>query len=298
MVDALRQTYLNPATLDQLGDMHVRARQLAQGVIAGLHRSPHRGGSVEFSEYTEYSAGQELRRVDWKVYGKSDKYYVKQFEDETNLQAFLLMDGSGSMAFQSELGPLSKLDHARYVAATLAYLFIRQGDAVGALGFAETPGAFLPAASRGKHLDDIFYLLDNLPASGPTALDASLRQIAERARRRSLVLIFSDLLDASERTEELLRVLASRNFDVAVFQVLDPAELSLPYEGLSLFEGLEDDGELLADPDDLRDRYIQTMRAHNQRLEELCTGANIAYLRYDTTRPIERVCQDFLRGRG
>ncbi|TXD37176.1 DUF58 domain-containing protein [Lujinxingia vulgaris] len=297
MAEALRQTYLDPAVLDQLGDMHVRARQLAQGVIAGLHRSPQRGGSVEFSEYTEYSAGQELRRVDWKVFGKSDKYYVKQYEDETNLQTFLLLDGSGSMAFKSELGPLTKLDHARYVAATLAYLLIRQGDAVGALGFAETPGAFLPAAARTKHLDDIFYLLDNLPAQGPTALDDSLRQIAERARRRSLILIFSDMLDATEHTEDLLRVLKSRKFDVVIFQGLDPAELTLPFEGLSLFEGMEDDGELLADPDDLRDRYIEAMRAHNARIASVCAGANISYLSYDTTRPVELVCQDFLRRR-
>ena len=277
--------------------MKLRARYLAEGVIAGLHRSPHKGGSVEFSEYIEYSQGHELRHVDWKVYGKSDKYYVKQYEDETNLQSYLVVDGSGSMAFQSETAPFAKLQYATYLSATLAYLMIRQGDAVGAMGFADTAGTFLPAAARTRHLDDIFYLLDNLEGEGTTALDQSLRRIAERARRRSLVMVFSDFLDASEKTAEMLRVLRSRKFDVVLFHILDDAELSLPFEGLTIFEGMENDGELLVDPDDIRMRYLDAMRAHCADLKETCEKADITYLRIMTSNPLEKVCQDFLMRR-
>ena len=297
MTTNLRQDYLDPAVLQELGTMQLRARQLAEGVIAGLHRSPHRGGSVEFSEYTEYSHGHELRHVDWKVFAKSDKYYVKQFEDETNLQAYLLVDGSGSMAYQSTNAPLSKLQYATYLSATLAYLMIRQGDAVGAMGFADTAGTFLPAAARTRHLDDIFYLLDNLEGSGTTSLDPALRLIAERARRRSLVMVFSDFLDARESTFELLRVLRSRKFDVALFHILDPAELELPFEGLSLFEGLEGEGELLVDPDDLRQRYLEAIRLHCETLRSEAEKSNITYLRTLTSTPLEAICQDFLRRR-
>lgn len=298
MANSLRQEYLDPAVLQELGTLKLRARYLAEGVIAGLHRSPHRGGSVEFSEYIEYSQGHELRHVDWKVYAKSDKYYVKQFEDETNLQSYLVVDGSGSMDFQSENAPFKKLQYASYLAATLAYLMIRQGDAVGAMGFADTAGTFLPAAARTRHLDDIFYLLDNLEGSGTTALDESLRRIAERARRRSLVIVFSDFLDASESTYEMLRVLRSRKFDVVLFHILDDAELNLPFEGLSIFEGLEGDGELLVDPDDIRERYLKAMRAHCDNLKETCQKSDITYLQTMTSTPLEKVCHDFLRRRG
>ncbi len=297
MAESLRQDYLDPDVLQQLGNMKLRARRLAEGVIAGLHRSPHHGGSVEFSEYIEYTPGHEMRHIDWNVYGKTDKFYVKKFEDETNLEAYAVIDASGSMSFQGELAPFSKLHYASYLAAALSYLLVRQGDAIGAMGFADTTGAFLPAAARTSHLDDIFYLMDNLEGTGTTALDESLQRIAKQARRRSLVMIFSDFLDASEETNKLLRVLRSRRLDVALFHILDDAELTLPYEGLTIFEGLEDDGELLVEPDDIRARYQQAMREHCERLETACKKADIGYTRITTATPIEEVCLNFLRRR-
>lgn len=297
MAETLRQTYLDPAVLQQMGNMKLRARRLAEGVIAGLHRSPHHGGSVEFSEYIEYSPGHELRHVDWKVYGKTDRYYVKRFEDETNLEAYAIIDASGSMSFSGETAPFSKLSYARYLAATLAYLLVRQGDAVGAMGFADTTGAFLPASTRSTHLDEILHLLDNLDATGTTALHDSLRRVAQQARRRSLVMIFSDFLDADDEAANLFRVLRSRRLDVALFHILDEAELQLPYEGLTIFEGLEDDGELLVDPDDIRQSYRRAMQAHCTWLQKVCHGADIGYLRTSTNAPIEEICLRFLRGR-
>ncbi len=297
MAESLRHNYLDPDVLQELGNMKLRARRLADGVLAGMHRSPHHGGSVEFSEYIEYNPGHELRHVDWKVYAKTDKYYVKQFEDETSLDAYTIIDASGSMDFAGESAAMTKLDYASHLAATLAYVLTGQGDAVGAMGFADTTGTFLPPAASKSHLDEIFYLLDELDGSGTTALNESLQRIAQHARRRSLVAVFGDFLDADEQTFNLLRVLRSRDLDVAVFHVLDDAELTLPYEGLTLFESMESDDELLVDTDDIRRAYQQKIAEHCQRLKTNCQQADIGYLRTTTSAPIEEICIRFLQGR-
>lgn len=297
MTDTLRQRYLDPAALQKMGSLQIKARSLVEGIIAGMHRSPHRGGSVEFAEYTEYSAGQELRHVDWKVYAKSDKYYVKQYDDETNLQAYVVLDGSGSMDFQSEDAPVTKLEYVRLTAAALAYLFLRQGDAVGGLSFDETTRQFLPASSLKNHLDDLFYLFEQIEGRGTTSLTAALRTIAERARSRSLILMFSDFLDADQETMDFLRVLRKRRFDVALFHVVDPAEISLPYEGLTIFEGLEGEEDLLVDPDDLREAFLERMGDHLAWVEHQCREGDIAYQRFLTSEPIEEVCLSYLRRR-
>ena len=292
-----QREFLDPALLDELGEMNVVARTLVDGILAGLHRSPHQGGSVEFAEYTEYTPGDEIRHIDWKVYAKTDKYYVKQYEDETNLRAYMVMDGSGSMDFASEEAPLTKLRYVSYLAATFAYLLLRQGDAVGGLGFDAKAGEFLPASSKQSHLDDLFYLLNHLSGSGETDFKGALRTVAERAPRRSMILIFSDFLGADEEVMNLIKVLRQQRRDVAVFHVVDPAEMRLPYEGLRIFEGLEGEGELLADPDDLREAYIERMREHLESVESVCREGNIGYHRFATTQPIEQICLDFLQGR-
>jgi len=291
------EDYIDPATLDSLGNMKVRAKTLVDGILAGLHRSPHRGGSVEFAEYTEYTPGDEIRHVDWKVYAKTDEYYIKQYEDETNLRAFLVMDGSGSMAFQSEDAPMSKMRYVSHLAATFGHLLLRQGDAVGGLSFDDETRDFLPPSSSSTHLDDLTYLLDELRGAGGTALADAFRTLAERAPPRSLVLVFSDFLDIDDEALNLLKVLKEQRRDVAVFHVVDPAEVSLPYEGLRIFEGMESDDELLAEPDDLRDVYQQKIRGHFDRIQSNCEAGSIGYQRFATTQPIEQVCLDFLRGR-
>lgn len=297
MVEGLKQKYLDPAVLTELGTLQVRARMLAEGILAGMHRSPHRGGSVEFAEYVEYSPGHEVKHIDWKVYAKSDRYYVKQFEDETNLMTYMALDGSGSMDFASEHAPLTKLDYARHTAAAFSYLLLRQGDAVGALSFDTEARQFLPASASRRHMDDLFFLLDEISGRGGTDLDEALRRLAERARRRSLVLIFSDFLDADEQAMTLMKVLRHRKIDVAAFHIVDPAEVELPYEGMTLFEGMEGEGRLLVDPDDLRDAYNRRIREHFEFVERECAQANIEYYRFPTTQPIEETCLAFLRGR-
>ena len=283
---------LNPELLESLGNMNVKARGLVEGIIAGMHRSPHRGGSVEFAEYSEYTPGQELRHIDWRVYGKSDKYYVKQFQDETNLRVFLVMDGSGSMGFQGETAPWTKLECVSTLAAAIGYLVLKQGDSVGALH----RGAFLPASSKRTHLEDLLHLLENLPASGDAGLLKCLETIVERAKGRARVLVFSDMLDADEDVLTMLKILKRRRYDLSVFHVHDPAEMDLPYENLTIFEGMEEDGELLAEPDDLRDEYLKAIRAHIKRVESACHESNIEYHRFLSTDSLENVALAFLRG--
>lgn len=292
-----RATYLDPKVLEQLGNMQIRAQTLVAGILAGMHRSPHRGGSIEFSEYIEYSPGHEVRHIDWKVYGKSDKYYVKQYQDETNLRAYMVLDGSGSMNFASDEAELTKLRYASFLAATLSYLFLRQGDAVGAITVDENRQTFIPASSKQTHLDDIFYMLEHLPGEGAMSLEGALEGLAERARPRSLAFVFSDMLDLTEETLTLLRVMKKRRYEMILFHVVDPAEVTLPYEGLTLFDDLESNDELLVDPDDLRDAYLEAIQAHFELVEGACREANIPYFRFLTTDPVEEVALRFLRRR-
>lgn len=286
--------YLDPAAVAKLATMHLRAQALMEGIIAGLHRSPHHGGSVEFAEYIEYAPGHEIRHIDWKVYAKSDRYVVKQFEDETNLRAYLVLDGSGSMRFCSELAAISKLKYVSFLAATLSYLLVRQGDAVGALAFDEAARQFLPASARRSHLDDLFHLLDGLRGEGRTALAEALRTVSERARARCLVLVFSDMLGADDEVLNLLRVLRSRRYEIVVFHAVDPAEVEFPYEGMSRFQGMEGEGELLVDPDDVRMRYLARIREHLAHVESSCQEGDVGYVRFLTTEPIEAVALRFL----
>ena len=290
-----REKYLDPATLMQLGGLLVRARSVVEGVIAGMHRSPHKGSSVEFAEYKEYTPGDEIKHIDWKAFGRFDKYYVKQFEDETNLRAFLVLDGSGSMDFGSE--EVTKLDYARTLAASFAYMLIRQGDAVSALTFDDSPGLFLPPSSRNSHLDDILQVLERMPGAGKTDIAAAVGSLAERVHRRGMMVLISDMLDDAPRVMNIAKVMRKRRQEVVVFHILDPAEIELPYEGLTIFEGLEGEGELLVDPDDIRDRYREEITAHIKTIERECREGDIEYFRVPTTKPIETVLLDFIAGR-
>ncbi len=291
----LRETYLDPATLVRLGGLMIRARSVVEGSIAGMHRSPHKGSSVEFAEYKEYTEGDEIKHIDWKAFARVDKYYVKQFEDETNLYAYLLLDGSGSMDFGTE--EITKLEYARTLAASFAYFLLRQGDAVGALVFGEKPGLFLPPSSKTTHLDDVLRVLEQIPGEGGTDIAAALQAMAERVRRRSIMMIFSDMLDDAPRVMNLARVMRKRRQEVVIFHIIDPAELELPYEGLTIFEGLEGEEDLLVDPDDLREQYRLEMAKHVQGIEKACREGDMEYFRVMTTQPLEQVLTDFILGR-
>ena len=276
--------------------MGLRARAVVEGVIAGLHRNPSRGSSVEFAEYKEYAPGDDIRHIDWRAFGRVDRYYVKQFEDETNLRAHLLLDLSGSMEFSFEGAPSKRL-YASTLVASLAHLLLRQGDAPGLLTFDAEPGFWLRPSARQTQLNDICAVLERGPASGGTSLSAVLAHVAERIYTRSLVVLVSDLLDTSEEMLTLARVLRQRGMEVVIFHVLDRAEWTLPYEGLTLFEGLEGEGSVLVDPDDIRDAYQEQLSAHVVAIESRCAQGDIEYFRTYTDEPIEEVLLAFVRGR-
>lgn len=294
---ALKETFLDPKVLEKLGKMNVRVDSLVVGILNGMHRSPHKGGAVEFAEYKEYSPGNELRHIDWKVFAKSDKLYVKQFQDETNLRVYLVVDASGSMAYRGEESNLSKLRYISFLAATISYLFISQGDAVGLYSSHEKENVFLPASSRTQHLEDLFEVLEDLPGSGFSSLSDALKEVAERAKPRSQILVFSDMLEADEESMAVLAVLRKRKYDVAMFHVLDKTELEFPFEGMTNFVGMEGEGEFLIDPDDVRVEYKKLVNEHIKFIEDSCRSQRVNYSQFFTTEPIEGVVLDFLRGR-
>jgi uncharacterized protein (DUF58 family) len=291
------ESLIDPRLLQSLGNMRIRARSVVEGAISGLHRSALKGASVEFTEYKEYSPGDDIRHIDWRAFARSDRYYVKQYEDETNLRAYLLLDTSGSMDYGFE-ELLPKSTYATYLAAALAYLFVRQGDAAGLLTFSNEPGTFLPASSKNSHLDDLFKLLEETPRGGKTDIASALTRMAERAPRRSLVFLISDMLDTGEEVLNAAKVLRRRKFEVILFHLVDPSELTLPFEGLTIFEGLEEDGELLVDPDDIRERYLIELNAYLDQIEDECRQSDLEYWRVKTDTPLDSVLLDFMFRRG
>jgi uncharacterized protein (DUF58 family) len=290
---------LDPAALARLQNLELRARTVVEGALAGLHRSPHHGASVEFAEHKEYTAGDEIKHIDWKAYGKFDKYYVKRFEEETELRAYLLVDTSESMAYRGAGG--SKLDYARVLAASLAYLLLRQQDQVGMIAFGARLRGYLPPRARGGHLADLLLALDGLEANGPTDLARGLSYVSEVAQRRALVVVLSDLLDttpAEGRNEvrHILRGLRARKHDVCVLHVLDRDELTLPFEGTTQFESMEDGRRLLAEPADVRRAYLDEVGRFVEGWRRGLAEGDVEYHLVDTSRAPADVLLEFLNG--
>lgn len=283
---------LQPTLVARLERLSVRARQVVEGTLSGLHRSPHHGQSIEFAEHKEYSPGDEIKHIDWKAYGRFDKYYVKQYEQETNLRAWILLDTSASMGFSHE--GVRKLDYAQVLAASLAYLLIQQGDSVGLLTWAGGPKTFLPARSAGAHLHELLRALEGAGPEGESDLGAATRFLNERARRRGLVIVISDLLDPDPRTLSQLRLLRARQHDVAVFHLLDRAELELPYEDPALFVGVEDARELMAHPAELRASYQEEVAAFIDQTRRGAREADVDYRLVPTDQAYDRTLIDFL----
>lgn len=277
----------------QISSLELRARSVVEGFFAGLHRSPWHGFSVEFTEYRQYIAGDDLRYLDWRLFARSDRYYVKQFEDETNLRCCLLLDNSGSMAF----GSLSytKSDYGKTLAATLAYFLNRQRDAVGLLRFSEGVDEYLPPRYRHGHLRRLMLALDQQPVGTATGIIPALEQAAERVRRRGMFVLISDLLADLDLLESRLSYLRAAGSEVAVFQVLDPAELDFPFEEASLFVDAETGRELYVDPAVARRRYQSGLQRHLQQVTACCQKLGIQLSRVRTDTPLEQALADFLR---
>lgn len=286
---------LDPEVLAQVGDYPVGARRRVEGALSGHHRSPLRGSSIEFAEHKEYSPGDEIRHIDWKAFGKFDKYYVKQFEEETNLRAYLLVDASASMAYKS--GAHSKLDYAARLAATLAFLLLRQQDGVGLCVFQEEVGTYVPARATSAHLVNVLGALEAAKPAGNTALAKALRFTSELARRRSLVIVLSDLFDADPAVPDLLKQLRSRQHEVVLFHVLDHDELAFPFDQLTIFESMEDPSRLLVDPPTVREDYLRELRRFVKSYEQHAHEAGLEYRLVDTSTPIAKTLLAFLERR-
>jgi uncharacterized protein (DUF58 family) len=288
--------FLDPGDLARLASLELRARVVVEGALQGLHRSPFRGYSVEFAEYRPYLPGDDPSTIDWRIYARSDRYYVKRFELDTNLPCHLVVDASGSMAFGT--GAVTKFAYATWLAAAFAYLLVQQRDAVGVIAFQTDVIAHVPPSTRRGQWNTLLAALTNLSAASTTSFQRPLQRVAEAMTRRGLVIVFSDLLDDDEEVVRGLRLLRARGSEVVVFHILDHAEVTLPYARASRFRDPESGRELLVSPGVIRDEYQRAVEqwceTHRQRLRE----AGVDYIRVDTSAPLESAVLAWLAHRG
>ncbi|MFV0444498.1 MAG: DUF58 domain-containing protein [Planctomycetaceae bacterium] len=279
----------------QIRSLELRAKGVVEGFLTGLHRSLYHGFSVEFTEYRQYVPGDDPRYLDWRLYARSDRYYVKRFEDETNLRCYLLVDTSRSMSFGT-LG-FSKSEYARTLAATLAYFLTLQRDAVGLVRFDAEIEDFLPARYRSGHLRRMLLALERPSEGTATELARPLDQVAERIAKRGLVVLISDLLCPVDELHAKLASLRARGHEVVLFQTLDPAEVKLDFERPTLFHDLESGQEIYVDPEATRRDYQQRLEDHQQRIQQACDGLGVDVRRTLTDQPFEVSLGEFLRSR-
>jgi uncharacterized protein (DUF58 family) len=288
--------FVDPAIIARLGTMELKARTVVEGFLAGLHRSPYKGFSVEFAEYRQYLPGDDLNTLDWKVYARSDRHYVKKFEEETNLDCHLLLDVSASMGYTGA-APMSKVEYGSVLAASLALLMNRQRDATGLIAFDDRIRFRLPAGARAGHLHALLLALEKMEPGSQSNVARPLQQLAEALVKRSLVVLISDLLDDPESVIKGLRYLRFRGSDVIVFQVLDPNELTFPFRGASRFRDLESAEEVLAEPTAIRTAYLRELAGLTLRFDRELRGAGIDYVQLDTSQPLDFALVAYLAAR-
>ncbi len=292
---AAAPSFIDPATLMRIKNLQVRAKVVVEGFYSGLHRSPYHGFSVEFSEYRQYSPGDDPRYLDWRLFARSDRYYIKRFEDETNLRCYLLVDRSRSMGFGS--GGYTKGEYAATVAGTLAYFLAQQRDMVGLMAFDAGVVDYIPPRYRPGHLHRIMVALERELTGTATDLGIPLEQTAKTAVKRGLVVLISDLLAPLDTLETRLGYLRSRGHEVVVFRVLDPAELNFDFDDPSMFLDLESGRELYVDPEAARANYLRRFEEHSRAIDKACSSLGIDFYQFPTDRPLELALFDFLHAR-
>ena len=287
--------WFDPNALMRIKSLQWRAKMVVEGFLGGLHRSPYHGFSVEFSEYRKYSPGDDPRYLDWRVFARSDRYYVKRFEEETNLRCHLVLDMSRSMGFGSRDYP--KADYAKTAAATLAYFLTLQRDAVGLLTFDQHVIQVQPPRYRVGQLHRLMLCLEDSVSGTGTDLGPPLEQIASMVKRRGLVVLISDLLAPTERLEKHLGYLTAQGHEVLVVRVLDPAEQEFQFEDPAVYYDLESGAEMYVDPSTTRREYLKRFQTHAAGIERTCATLGIDYTCFTTDRPLERLLLDFLHVR-
>lgn len=289
--------YLEPHTLARIGSLDLRARLIVEGLMAGMHRSPYQGISVEFSQHRQYVPGDDTRHVDWKVFAKTDKVYLKQYLEETNLHLICVVDASESMGYSS-IGQgaeaWSKYDHATAIAAALSYLAIQQQDSVGLAIFDSELRRYFKPSNSPAQWKTITHELLLIPRLKKTGTGRVLDQLAEKLTHRSLIVFLSDFFDEMESIQKGLRHLRYRKHEVIAFQILDPMEIEFPFEDVTLFKGLEEMGELLTEPQSLRQGYLAELAAYTDQIKKMCRGMHIDFTQVNSRHPLDAVLSSFL----
>jgi uncharacterized protein (DUF58 family) len=287
-----KQKYLDPAGLHRVGNMELVAKEVVEGFLTGRHRSPYHGFSVEYLDHRAYTPGDEIRNLDWKIVARSDKYYVKLYEEETNLRAYILLDCSSSMQFSS--GDQSKLSWGSYLAAALTYLLLRQNDAVGLVEFDSGVRKFIPPRAHPTQFRRILDSLDGIEPGGETDVGAVLHEAAERTKRRGLIIVISDLIDNEESIASGLGHFRHNNHEVIVFHTMDPAELEFPYDRLTRFKDMEGAGRVVVNPKSLRARYLSRISQFTDTVKRDCFERRISYELCDTSQPYDKFLAAYL----
>jgi len=280
--------------LARIDSMQLLAKVIVEGFILGLHRSPYRGFSIEFAEYRQYSPGDEVKHVDWKVYGKTDRYYIKQFEEETNLTCYLIVDASASMGYKSTPEGLTKLQYASRMAACLAYFMMRQRDAAGLMIFDTKIRTALPPRMRQTHLKHILAALENAEPGGETNISVPLHELAEGLKRKGLVILISDLLDDPVQVLSALQHFRFQGHEVLVFQVMDNGELTFPFTTTTEFTDLETGQKTIVAPEGMKPIYLEELRQFLSAYEKGCGGIHAEYKLFDTGKPLELALSEYL----
>ena len=287
--------FLDPSLIARIGSMELRARTVVEGFLAGLHRSPFKGFSVEFAEYRQYLPGDDLSTIDWKVYARSDRYYVKKFDEETNVECHVLLDVSGSMGYGSQ--GITKLAYGSYLAASLAYLMNRQRDAVGLIAFDDNIVTHLPPSARPGHLRSVLLALNQLSLGTRSNVAKPLHQLADSLVKRGIVVLLSDLLDDPARTIQGLKHLRFRGTDIVVFHLLDHDELTFPYERLTRFRDMETSDEVMAAPLEVRDHYLSEIESLVSHYKRELGLVGIDYQLVDTSKSLDFALMSYLSTR-
>ncbi len=290
------QKYLDPQTLASLEGLDLQARMVVEGYVAGMHPSPYHGFSVEFAEHREYVPGDDIRHVDWKVWSKTDKLYLKQYEEETNLLMYLLLDTSESMAYASG-NNVTKLQYAQFIVAALAYMILQQQDSVGLVVYDDAVRRYLKPAGQPSQLKELIHLLDVTPAREKSDLGLVFNDLAERFKKRGVVVVFSDLFDDVARIMTGLKHFRHRRHEVIIFHILDPAELEFPFRDTTLFKGLEGMADILTDPHALKRAYQAELQSFLRELEKGCRMVDIDYVPLRTDQSLDIPLTSYLASR-
>ena len=292
--------YLDPRTLARVGSLELRARLIVEGLMTGMHRSPYQGISVEFAQHRPYATGDDIRHVDWKVYTRTEKVYLKQYQQETNLNLICVVDASESMGFGTVKGDTAtwtKYDHATAIAASLSYMAIQQQDSVGLAIFDQALSRYFKPSNSPGQWKIVINELQQVPRWNKTNTGKILDQIAEKLNHRSLIVLISDFFDDLDSIRAGLRHLRYKKHEIMVMQVMDPAELEFPFEDVTLFKGLEETGELLTEPRALREGYLQQLREFTDELKKTCRGMQIDFQRFSSGDSLDVALSEFLATR-